>query len=152
MIRTTASYKIKDNLFDTKFTAWSPEEKGKVIIARLSTSRKCDPEFDKKLIEDGIAKEFKGDYYVDSNWSAVFIGEAFNRAKKHNLSSKDKIVGVRCDILNEPYINKDNVKVYNNPTLKIYDFEFDTETNNNATNMDTPPVVVKQVEEEEMPY
>lgn len=154
MIRVSANYELKGYNFDTEFTVWKPEEKGKIIIARASTSRKCDPEYDKNLIESGIAKPYKDDYYVDSNWRVLFVGEAYNRAKKYNITDRDKIIKVRGDLSNEPYVNENGEKIYSNPTLKIFNFEFkDTAFNNNNAGLDTPPVVAKNTtEDEDAPY
>ena len=69
MIRATAKYTIKDNEFDTVFTVFRPEYKEKVLIASLSTSRKCDNDYDSKLIESGIAREYNGNYYANSHWN-----------------------------------------------------------------------------------
>lgn len=139
MIRCTTNYAKGEYNFGTIFTVFKPVFKDKIAILNLTTSRKCDPTYDKKMIDEGIAKEYNGDFYVSSNWSAVLIGEAFNRAKKHGLNEKDKITNVVCDFTNEPYYNNNGTKVYSNPTLKIFDFEFYGD--NSPKGMDIPPKV-----------
>lgn len=153
MIRVTTKYEVNGNVFDTYFTIFRPEFKEKSMIASLNTSRKCDPEYDRNLIENGIAKEYNGNYYVSSYWNAVFVGKAFNKAKKHEVEELTKITNVICDMTNEPYINSEGEKKYNNVKLRIYDFdfpEFDVKGG-----LDTPPKVANTSEEEddeELPF
>lgn len=147
MIRATAKYTIKDNEFDTVFTVFRPEYKEKVLIASLSTSRKCDNDYDSKLIENEIAREYNGNYYVNSNWNAVFMGKAFNKAKKYSVEEYTRITNVVCDITNEPYIDSSGNKIYRNPTLRISDFDL-AETNT-TKGMDTPPKVAQTEDEDD---
>ena len=147
MIRATTKYTVNDNEFDTTFTVFSPNDRGKSIVCNLSSSRKCNPEYDKKIIDDGIAKEYNGNYYVSSNWNAIFTGKAYNKAKKYNIESYSRITNVVCDISNEPYNNSDGETIYNHPSLRIIDFDFVESQNSNG--MDTPPRVANDDEDDE---
>lgn len=147
MIRATTKYTVNDNEFSTIFTVFRPTYGEKYLTANLSSSRKCNPDYDKKIIEDEIAKEYNGNYYVNSNWNAIFTGKAYNKAKKYNLDEYSRITNVICDISNEPYKNSDGEVIYNHPNIRIIDFDFVESQNSNG--MDTPPRVANEDEDDE---
>lgn len=100
-----------------KATVFKPEIKGNLVKANLSTAKK-----DKKT-----------DTWVNSNWSAVFVGkDALELAK--TLGDKARITIEEGTVSNEPYENKEGKKVYQNPQLII--FKFSIESNPNGVQAD----------------
>ena len=59
MIRLTSKYTRGEHEFNTIFTVWDLEENssGKSMNVTLNTSRELDPTYDKKAIDEGLARE-----------------------------------------------------------------------------------------------
>jgi len=88
------------NVFEVKV-------ENKFVSARISTSRKKDEE------------------YVNSGWSAVFIGDCLKDAK--SLEDRDRIKITNAYVSNETYLNKDGEK-RTFTKVTIFNFEIASDT------------------------
>lgn len=164
MLRLTSKYTHGQNEFNTIFTIWEPQvnESGKSMNANATTSKKCG-DFDKKVIEDGLANKYNGNNYITSKWRVRFIGEAFNKANKHGMENSTKITNVVGDMTNEAYWlkNKDGEfildyegkkqKRYGIPTITISSFDYYENNNSQSKGIDTPPKVETE-DDDELPF
>lgn len=156
MIRLTSKYNRGEHEFNTVFTVWELEENpsGKSMSVVLNTSRELDPTYDKKTIEEGLAREYNGKYYMRTRIRGILVQEAFNKAKKYCLENGQKITSLIGDLTCELYTVKDregnimcdesgkNITRYGLPMIKVLDFELYEKDNQVARKgIDKPPRV-----------
>lgn len=124
------------------FTVWEIDDDGKKATIRMSCSRKVKDN-ETSLIEHNIAK--RG--YVSTNWNFVqFVGKAYNKLKKYEIKSGDRITKLNAKIQQEPYWNNTEQMVAypRNPQIVVFDFEL-PETGTQS-NLDKAPAVEKEEE------
>ena len=173
MIRLTSKYTRGEHEFNTIFTVWDLEENssGKSMNVTLNTSRELDPTYDKKAIDEGLAREYNGKYYARTRIKGILVQEAFNKAKKYNLENGQKITSLVGDLTCELYTVKNkegeilcdengkNVTRYGSPMIKILDFElYERDNQSTRVGIDKPPrveedtKVAETVDESEYPF
>lgn len=170
MIRLTSKYTRGEHEFNTIFTVWDLEENssGKSMNVTLNTSRELDETYDKRAIEEGLAKEYNGKHYMRTRVKGILVQEAFNKAKKYCLENGQKITNLVGELTCELYTvkNKDgsivcdeegkSVVRYGAPMVKVLDFDvYEYENPTTRTGMDKPPKVeeTKTMEDEsEYPF
>lgn len=106
-------------------TVWQPVVEERRVICNLSSSKKL-----KVPKEDG--KE-----YENSNWkNAVFIGKAFEKARK-SLKERDNIKITSGTVDNLPYTAADGTVKYFNHVV-IFDFEIMIPKDRDESDMHVP--------------
>ena len=156
MIRLTSKYTRGEHEFNTIFTVWELEENssGKSMNVVLNTSRELDPTYDKRTIEEGLAREYNGKYYMRTRIRGILVQEAFNKAKKYCLENGQRITSLIGDLTCELYTVKDkdgnvmcdesgkNITRYGTPMIKILDFElYERDNQTTRKGIDNPPKV-----------
>ena len=137
---------------DTIFTVWNVQDMGNYMEVALNTGRKLkDTDYDKALITNGVVKE--GSKYINTRWSFIRLtGEAFNRAKKHELKDGDRITNLELSFNQEPFFDKkiNEVGYPKNIKITVLNFEFFSSEPQNG-NMDTPPTV-ESISDDDCPF
>lgn len=137
---------------NTNFTIWNIEDNGKMATVDLSTGRKVDEnnQFDKVKIEKGIAKNG----YVNESFRFVrFVGQAYNKLKKHDLKEKDRITNLSMNWDFEGFWNESTqaIEYPKYPRITVFSFDIpgeeDSGDNNNTQtprNIDKAPEVYEE--------
>lgn len=170
MIRLTSKYTRGEHEFNTIFTVWELEDNpsGKSMSVVLNTSRELDPTYDKRTIDEGLAREYNGKYYMRTRIRGILVQEAFNKAKKYCLENGQRITSLIGDLTCELYTVKDkdgnimcdesgkNITRYGAPMIKILDFElYERDNQTTRKGIDNPPKVEESCapsDESEYPF
>lgn len=125
------------------FTVWEIDDDGKKATIRMSSSRKVKDN-ETSLIENKIAKNG----YVSTSWSFVqFVGKAYNKIKKYEIKSGDRITNLDLKLQQEPYWDSREQMVAYPKNMKITVFDFELPNNDKTGNIDEAPVVEEEQKE-----